>query len=223
MSRPEAILPIFRSQAQARILAWLLLVPAREQPIATLAAIAGIAQPNTLREVNRLVECGILRERRAGNTRLVSANLESPYYEPLVQILGRAYGPADAVPKALSSVPDIERAVIVGSWAQRFHGEPGPAPEGVEVIVVGSPPPRRLRAANADLEECLGVPVRLTVVASMEWDAPTTGYLRAMRSGPCLTVMPPAGSTERQATHAAPSRGEPPMGRASASPELISG
>ena len=89
------MLPIFRSEAQARILAWLLLGPDREQAIATLA-IAGVAQPNTLREVNRLLDAGLLRERRAGNTRLVAANVDSPYFLPLVQILGRSYGPAPA-------------------------------------------------------------------------------------------------------------------------------
>lgn len=81
-------MPNFRSEAQARILAWLLLVPDREQPIATLAPAAGVAQPNTLFEANRL-EGGLLRERRASNTRLVAANTASPYSEPQVQILGR--------------------------------------------------------------------------------------------------------------------------------------
>jgi hypothetical protein len=62
-----------------------------------------------LREVNRLVEAGLLRERRAGNTRLVAANTTSPYYEPLVQILGRAYGPASAVLDELAGVEGVER------------------------------------------------------------------------------------------------------------------
>lgn len=43
------MLPIFCSEAQARILAWLLPHPDREQPIATLAAVAGTAEPNVLR------------------------------------------------------------------------------------------------------------------------------------------------------------------------------
>jgi predicted nucleotidyltransferase len=189
-------MPIFRSEAQARILAWLLLVPDREQPIATLAPVAGVAQPNTLREVNRLVEGGLLRERRAGNTRLVAANTASPYFEPLVQILGRAYGPAVAVPQELEEVPGIEQAVIIGSWARRYQGEAGPPPNDVDVIVVGSPPPRSLRRANARLEEQLGVPVQLTVVTPEEWAEQPTGFLQNVHSSPYLTVLDNTGAEQ---------------------------
>lgn len=189
-------MPIFRSEAQARILAWLLLVPDREQPIATLAPVAGVAQPNTLREVNRLVEGGLLRERRAGNTRLVAANTASPYFEPLVQILGRAYGPAHAVPQELSDLPGIERAVIVGSWARRYHGEAGPPPNDVDVIVVGAPPPRALRQVNARLEEQLGLPVQLTVVTPEEWNEQSTRFLQTVRNSPHLTVLDNTGADQ---------------------------
>lgn len=189
-------MPIFRSEAQARILAWLLLVPDREQPIATLVPVAGVAQPNTLREVNRLVDGGLLRERRAGNTRLVAANTASPYFEPLVQILGRAYGPAVVVPRALSEIPGIERAVIIGSWARRYHGESGPPPNDVDVIVVGAPPPRALRRANAQLEEQLGVPVQLTVVTPEDWAEQPTGFLQNVHNSPHLTVLDNTGAEQ---------------------------
>jgi predicted nucleotidyltransferase len=182
-------MPIFRSAAQGRILAWLLLSPDREQPIATLVPVAGVAQPNVLREVNRLVEAGLLRERRAGNTRLVAANTSSPYYQPLVQILGRAYGPASVVPDELAEVAGIERAVIVGSWAQRFQGEPGPPPNDVDVVVVGRPNGRALRRANARLEERLGVPVQITVVTPEEWDERRSGFLQEVQDRPHLTVI----------------------------------
>ena len=197
VTAPPALTPIFRSEAQARILAWLLLVPDREQPIASLAPIAGVAQPNTLREVNRLVESGLLRERRAGNTRLVAADTSSPYYEPLVQILGRAYGPAHAVPEELADVTGIDRAVIVGSWAQRFHGEPGPPPNDVDVVVVGTPDGRALRRANARLEDRLGVPVQLTIVTPEEWDQQSSGFLKDVRSRPHLTVLGTTGDDQR--------------------------
>ncbi|GAA1714999.1 ArsR family transcriptional regulator [Kribbella yunnanensis] len=191
---PSALMPIFRSEAQARILAWLFLVPDREQPIATLEPVAGVAQPNTLREVNRLVEGGLLRERRAGNARLVSANTASPYFEPLVQILGRAYGPAVVVPRELSKVPGIELAFIIGSWARRYHGEPGPPPNDVDVIVVGAPQPRALRRANAQLEEQLGVPVQLTVITSQEWVGRTTTFIQTVQNNPYLTVIDKTGA-----------------------------
>lgn len=190
---PAALLPIFRSEAQARILAWLFLVPEREQPIASLAPVAGVAQPNTLRVVNRLVLSGLLRERRAGNARLVAANMSSPYYEPLVQILGRAYGPAHTIPEELADVPGIDCAFIVGSWARRFHGEPGPPPRDVDVVVVGTPNLRTLRRANARVEDKLGVPVQLIVVTPEEWNQQTTRFIRDIRRRPLLDLVPGRG------------------------------
>lgn len=193
-SSPPALSPIFRSDAQARILAWLLLAPDREQPISSLAPVAGVAQPNALREVNRLVQSGLLRERRAGNTRLVAANTESPYFEPLVQILGLAYGPGHTVPEELADVPGIDRVVIVGSWAQRFYGEPGPPPRDVDVVVIGAPDSRALRRANARLEEKLGVPVQLTVVSPEEWEQQSSGFIQDVRSHPQHEVFDRAGA-----------------------------
>jgi len=184
------MLPIFRSDAQARILSWLLLDPDREQAISTLTQIAGVAQPNTLREVNRLVEAGLLKERRAGHTRLVTANTDSPYFLPLVQILGRAFGPARVVPEELRAVPGIDRAFIVGSWAARFLGEPGPPPQDVDVIVVGQPDKRALRRANARLEELLGFPVQITTVLPAEWAEQSSGFVRDVRSKPHLEILP---------------------------------
>jgi predicted nucleotidyltransferase len=189
-------MPIFKSDAQARILAWLLLVPEREQPIATLAPVAGVAQPSTLREVNRLVQAGLLKERRAGNTRLVSADTASPYYQPLVQILGRAYGPAQAVPEELADVFGVESAVIVGSWAQRFHGESGPPPADVDVVVIGNPDRRALRRANSRLEQRLGMPVQLTVVSREEWKDQASGFLQEIRRRPHLTVLANTGDDQ---------------------------
>jgi DNA-binding transcriptional ArsR family regulator len=186
---PAALLPIFRSEAQARILAWLLLDASRELPIAHLSGVAGVAQPNTLREVNRLVEAELLAERRAGNTRLVRANPDSPYFEPLVAILSRSYGPASVVPAVLGDLPGVERVVLIGSWAERFLGTPGPPPRDVDVVVVGQPDRRRLRAANRVLEERLGQPVQLTAVSDQEWKDASTGFAQTAKERPHVVVV----------------------------------
>ena len=186
---PSAILPIFTSEAQARVLAWLLLDPRREQSIAGLTKVSGVAQPNTLRTVNRLVESGLLEERRVGRTRLVRAATSSPYVQPLVAILARAYGPASVVPEILGDVPGIDKVVIVGSWAERFLGTPGPPPRDVDVVVVGDPDRRRLRRANAELEDRLDQPVQLTVLSSQEWAARSSGFAVTAQERPHLTVV----------------------------------
>lgn len=183
------MLPIFRSEAQARILAWMLLDVSREQPISRLTEVSRVAQPNTLREVNRLVTSELLAERRAGNTRLVRANVDSPYFEPLVAILARAYGPASIVPVVLADIAGISQVVIIGSWAERFLGTSGPPPRDVDVVIVGDPDRRRVRAANRELEERLDQPVQLTTVDADEWALGSTSFVRSAKSKPHVVVL----------------------------------
>jgi DNA-binding transcriptional ArsR family regulator len=188
-SSAPALLPIFRSPSQARILAWLLLQPDREQPIASLTDVAEVSQPNVLREVNRLVDAGLLIDRRAGNTRLVRARTSSPYFEPLVAILTRSFGPAVRVPQVLEEVDGVEQVILIGSWAERFTGKPGPPPRDVDVVVVGEPDRRELRAANRRLEEELSQPVQLTSVTAAEWDEASSGFTKTARSRPHVVVL----------------------------------
>jgi predicted nucleotidyltransferase len=41
------------------------------------------------------------------------------------------------LPEALCAVEGIEKVFVYGSWAARYHGEPGPVPNDVDVLVVG--------------------------------------------------------------------------------------
>ncbi len=184
MVLPIPALPIFRSEAQARILAWLLLYPEREAQVGRLTEVADVAQPNVLREVNRLVTSGLLAERRVGRSRLIRANTDSPYFEPLVAILSRAYGPAIIVPEVLREVPGVERVIMIGSWAERYLGKPGPPPRDVDVVVIGETDRRALRRATSDLAERIGLPVQLMPVPEPEWDQSTSGFVETVKLRP---------------------------------------
>jgi len=65
--------PVLRSETQARLLAAVLLHPDREASIADLARETGSDPGNLHAEVERLVQAGILADRRAGRTRLLRA------------------------------------------------------------------------------------------------------------------------------------------------------
>ena len=187
-SAAPALLPVFRSEAQARILAALLLDPSHEASIADLAWLGGIRPPNALREVNRLIGAGLLKDRRVGRTRLVSADVSSPYHQPLVQILARSFGPVLVIGAELAGVPGIEQALIFGSWATRFLGQAGPQPGDVDVLVIGAPPGRELRRANARMEDALHIPVQITTVSSPEWVAAESGFLHEVQTKPSITL-----------------------------------
>ena len=123
-----------------------------------------------------------------GRTRLVSADVSSPYHQPLVQILARSFGPVLVIRDELAAVPGIDKALIFGSWAARFLGQAGPQPGDIDVLVIGAPPGRDLRRANARMEDALHIPVQITTVSSHEWAAAESGFLRGVQTKPSITL-----------------------------------
>jgi DNA-binding transcriptional ArsR family regulator len=60
------LLPLFRSAGQAELLAALFLDPQQEHSIQDLARQADVAYPTAHRELMRLLEAGLVCERRVG-------------------------------------------------------------------------------------------------------------------------------------------------------------
>src|SRR5690606_1117210 len=85
------------------------------------------------------LDAGILTERHAGRTRLITANLDSPLVAPIRDILTVVMGPATLLTAELSKIAGIERAFIYGSFAARMLGNDGPAPHDVDVMIIGAP------------------------------------------------------------------------------------
>lgn len=70
-----------------------------------------------------------------------------PYYHELRALLVKTIGPAAVLAHELSGVAGIETAFIFGSWAARYHGERGPAPHDIDLMVIGEPDLDTLYAA----------------------------------------------------------------------------
>ena len=141
----------------------------------TLADVARAlrADPATVqREVTRLERAGIFRTARAGRNRVVAPDPDSPIHDELAALLAKAFGAPAALEKALAAVDGIDRAFIFGSWARRFHGEPGPLPRDVDVLVVGDIEPSALYDAVRPVEEELRVEINPLVVSPTEWKEP---------------------------------------------------
>ena len=63
----------------------------------------------------------------------------------------------------------IERAVVYGSWAARFAGQPGDRPVGdIDLLVLGDPDRNELFERLRPMEDRLGRPVQVTV-RSARW------------------------------------------------------
>lgn len=158
-----SLLPIFRSQQQGELLALLLGDPELEASLSALGERIGMPTPSVHREIERAERAGLVRSRKVGNTRLVRAATDSPYFEGLADVLTKAFGPPRLLADALAPVPGVERAVVFGSWAARFAGEPGDRPVGdIDVLVLGDPDRDEVFARIRPVEERLGRPVQLT-------------------------------------------------------------
>jgi hypothetical protein len=124
-SPTPSLLPIFRSQQQAELLALVLGDATIEHSLAEVTERTGIPYASVHREVERAQAAGLLTSRLVGRTRLVRADVSSPYFDGLSDVLVKAFGVPWVIGQALGAVVGIEAAYIYGSWAARFSGVEG--------------------------------------------------------------------------------------------------
>ena len=191
-NHPTALLPIFRSAHQIKMLAHVLINSGREFTVPEIVRETGIPQPSVWREVDRLGKAGILDVRRVGRSLIVAANDASPFFPELRSLSLKLYGPVVLLGERLSGVPGVEAAFVFGSWALRYEGERGSAPGDVDVLVIGDADPDLVDDIFDPLRDVLGLPINSVVVSRDEWDNARSGFLRQVKRGPLVRVLGPA-------------------------------
>lgn len=179
--------PVFRSEGQARLLSELLL-GREELSIRDIADRAGIAYATAHGEIDRLLTAGILSERRAGRTRMISANVESPLVAPLREILLVATGPVVLLSEEFERIDGVHRSFLFGSFAARSVGVDGIAPNDIDVMVVGDPDISLIYDACRRVEGQVGRPVNPTVLTDVEFTQ-DSGFLRSIRANPVVPII----------------------------------
>jgi DNA-binding transcriptional ArsR family regulator len=139
-----------------RLLTALLLEPARTFTVTELARVTGVPQPSVSREVAALLGMGLLTADTERGRRVVRADTTSPIFPELASLLLKTAGPKVVLERRLAGIAGVQRALIYGSWAQRYAGVGGTAPGDIDVLVVGQPDMRRVRAAGEAASEELG-------------------------------------------------------------------
>lgn len=190
-----ALLPIFRSQAQAELLTWLYLHPGQEFSLTDLARRVGASVPTVHREAERLVEARLVTETILGRNRMLSANLRHPAAESLGRLLEVTFGPRQVVAEEFAGVLGADRVLIFGSWAARYAGETGHAPNDIDVMVVGDAVDRAdLYAAGDRAQQRLGIPVNPVMRTHEQWEDPSDRLSAQLRTQPLVEV----GADERE-------------------------
>jgi predicted nucleotidyltransferase len=118
----------------------------------------------------------------------VEANDQLSYYPELRGLLLKTIGPAPVLARELARLEAVDEAFIFGSWAARYHGEPGPAPHDIDLIVIGEPNLDALYAACRRAEAAIRVDVNPVVRSRAEWRRRGSGFLPDVRNGPLVRV-----------------------------------
>lgn len=180
--------PLFRSDGQARILAALFDRPGRQLTVTELAHAADLSISAAGREVERLARAGIVRTHKVGPTRIVAADEDLPWASYLAGIVAHTVGLPVRIGRAISGIGGIVEAYIFGSWAARQTGEPGPAPNDIDLLVLGGPDPAAVAVAIRPIERELDALINPTYVPVTSWRARATPFIEEVAASPLVEI-----------------------------------
>ena len=166
-----ALAPLFRSDQQFRLLGVLFAGACEEIAVGELAERASVAQATASREVARLEQHGLVVTRLLGRNRLVSPNWSLPWAPELRSILMQTVGVVGRLGDVLRGMEGVQEAFVFGSWAARLEGEPGPFPNDVDVLVIGTSTLRAIRQACREVGQDLRVDINPIVIDRASWDS----------------------------------------------------
>lgn len=187
-SDAPTLLPILRSRHLADILTLILLHPDAEYTLTEVAAKLSLPLTTVQREVSRLSRSQLIRERRVGRSRLVSANSANRYMAPLAELVTLAFGPQFVVGEEFRFLDAIAVA-IYGSWAARYSGIVGHAPNDVDVLVIGDVPRPDMYEAAERVEQRLGLPVNPVLCSESRWFAASDPLIQQIHTAPLVWVI----------------------------------
>lgn len=171
-SDAPALMPIFRSQHQGELLAKLLMDETQEYTLSELARELEVPLATLQREAQRLAVAGLIKDRKQGRNRLVSANPANPATGPLTALVMLSFGPHAVIAEEFA-LEDVQKVVIFGSWAARYAGEQGPPPNDIDVLVIGDDVGKLgLYAAAERAEKRIGKSVNPVLCSTASWQDP---------------------------------------------------
>ena len=107
----------------------------------------------------------------------------------LTDLLLATFGPVPVVAEEFAGLGAIKIALF-GSWAARYRGEPGPAPNDVDVLLVGEVDREDAYEAARRAENRLGFPVNPTLLTAIRWDSGDDPLTRTITSAALVDILP---------------------------------
>jgi hypothetical protein len=90
----------------------------------------------------------------------------------------------------LAGAAGVSAAFIYGSWAARYQGEPGPVPQDIDVLVVGTADRDDLDEIARAAQDRLSRPVGIRRISPSVWltPAPDDPFLNSVRQRPLVEL-----------------------------------
>ena len=98
----------------------------------------------------------------------------------------RAFGPLLVVGEEFGPLDGVDSAAIYGSWAARYEGETGPAPNDIDVLILGQPDRDEVYEAASRAEHRLGLPVNTTIRRTEDWATAADPFSRQLKASPLV-------------------------------------
>jgi hypothetical protein len=118
----------------------------------------------------------------------VRANPHNRLVGPLAEIALATMGPHLIVRNVFGDIPDIDQLIIFGSWAARYHGQPGPPPNDLDILVVGQPVRAAIYTAADKVQERVGMPVNPVIASAKRWHDDTDPLMTQIKSAPSVEI-----------------------------------
>lgn len=156
---------LFTSSVQ-RMLAAALMRPDYEYTLEEMLSIAATGRGNTQRQLERLLEAGVLREeRRRGRQRRITANRHFFLYPELESIARKTFGLAVPLVGALQPFSEcIDEALVL---SRAWH--PADGYQDVDLVVIGAACKMSLQTTVRGIARAHGRLIHLRTFSSLEW------------------------------------------------------
>lgn len=188
---PALLLPIFRNEAQARLLAELYARPdpSEEYSLVALGLATGVWQPTVEREIAELIEAGLLSETRSGEIHRYVRIRAHPAIDSLARLIAGSYGAKPLLERGLREIAGIDHALLRGEWAARYRGVPGLPPYEIELVVIGRPDHASVYRLTNAIEQAVGCEINVVIMITEVWSATPNPFRHAVQQAPRVHLL----------------------------------
>lgn len=172
-----------------RVLGLLLLHPEQGYHVREIARLTSTAAGTINKELRKLAEAGLLRQKRQGNQLLYQADTDSVIFEELAGILRKTSGLAEVLAEALLPLSEmIDVAFVFGSIASGKANNNS----DIDICIIGEVAFGDAVRALYDSQVVLQREINAKCYSSSEWDAlkiKPTAFFKQLLDKPVINII----------------------------------